>query len=473
VQCTQRSIQQRLALCQRQQAIAPVFPVPLTYYCSSNDLTAIDPGVQQAGNAFRQHCIRPVQFVTMLHMLATLLKPLTTEQFLREYWPDRCYASHGPLQRLPDILQCEVLSSFEKLARSYRGRVLFTRGRNSPYMIPAGQTSAELLFRMGLTVYLDDIASCMPDAGAFLATLEQDFGIQPGTARIGAFASPVTDGVAPHFDVEDVISIQLQGRKRFYVAPVQEVRYPTGMQYSPGDDPIDEQYPQITGAFPECQDANFECIDMQPGSVLFMPRGTWHRTEAEAASLAVSIILKPPAAADTLLEQIRCLLLQQPRWRKPLYGAWGTGTRREQALTDATALISELPAILKSLDHSALQTALASEAQRMAAVHADSRLRRRPNARVETSTSTTQPGLTEVRVLVHSDESGEQVTVRMQVHPQAAAIFSWLGESHCAFTLREVQQQFNLFPLDQHIAIAQACIKAKLLRLLWFPALSA
>lgn len=404
----------------------------------------------------------------MRSMLDALLKPLTPDRFFSDYWPDRIYASHGRIQRLPEILQSNVLRSFESLARNYRGRVLFTRGRNSPYMVPAGQASPEMLFRMGLTVYLDNIAPVLPDAAGFLATLEEEFGIAHGTARIGAFASPTADGVAPHYDVEDVISIQLQGSKRFYVAPVNEVRYPTGMQYSPGDAPCDDLYPQLSGRFPDWRDVPFDYVEMKPGSVLFMPRGTWHKTEAEDASLAVSIILKPATAADTLLEQLRWLLLQQPQWRKPLYGAWGAGPRRQQALVEAGALLEQLPALLQHLDPAALQTALAREGQRLRDIHAASRLRRLPNARVEISGDDRSPA-SEVRVLVHDDETGEQVTVRMQVHPQAADIFRWLGEQQTAFTLHEQQQQFPAFPPDQHAAIAQACVKARLLRLLWFP----
>jgi hypothetical protein len=57
----------------------------------------------------------------------------------------------------------------------------------------------------------------------------------------------------------------------------------------------------------------------------------------------------------------------------------------------------------------------------------------------------------------------------MQVHPQATDIFRWLGEQQSTFTLHEQQQRFPAFPPDQHVAIARTCVKARLLRLLWFP----
>jgi hypothetical protein len=73
--------------------------------------------------------------VTFAAMLEALLKPLKPDRFFAEYWPDRTYASHGKLARLPSLFQSEVLRDFSALARNYRGRLLITRGRNSPYMV--------------------------------------------------------------------------------------------------------------------------------------------------------------------------------------------------------------------------------------------------------------------------------------------------------------------------------------------------
>ena len=47
------------------------------------------------------------------------------------------------------------------------------------------------------------------------------------------------------------------------------------------------------------------CSPMAPGSVLFLPRGTWHYTQAGEPSLSISIVLDPPAALRCLLDQLR------------------------------------------------------------------------------------------------------------------------------------------------------------------------
>jgi len=165
-------------------------------------------------------------------------------------------------------------------------------------MVPAENGCPKTLFDMGLTDYLDNIQPCLPTSPLVLQALERNLGIPPGTARIGAFASPPGDGAACHYYTEDMISIQLTGSKAFHVAPVEQVRYPIGMQYSPGAAPYSDLYPQVAGHFPDWDNAKFECVEMRPGSVLFMPRGTWHRTEADEPSLSITIAMRPPSARN-------------------------------------------------------------------------------------------------------------------------------------------------------------------------------
>src|SRR3546814_1181467 len=82
--------------------------------------------------------------------------------------------------------------------------------------------------------------------------------------------------------------------------------------------------------------------EMQPGSVLFLPRGTWHRTEALEPSLSLSIVVRPPVLADALLDWLQPWLLGDARWRLPLYGvagAAGLPTRSEEHTSELQSLM--------------------------------------------------------------------------------------------------------------------------------------
>jgi len=406
-------------------------------------------------------------------VLESFIAPLTAEQFFAGYWPERVYASHGDLDRLPGMFRSPVLRDLETLSGHYHGRVLFTRGRHSPFMVPAENGCPKTLFNMGLTVYLDNIQPCLPKSPLVLQALERNLGISPGTARIGAFASPPGDGAACHYDTEDVISIQLTGSKAFHVAPVEEVRYPVGMQYSPGSAPYTDLYPQVAGRFPEWKDAKFECVEMRPGSVLFMPRGTWHRTEADEPSLSITIALRPPSAAELILENLRWLLLQDAAWRKPLYGACGETAQKEPAMDVAGQLLERLPGQLRSLSTRSLELALMPEDKRLEHIDADSRFVSLPNASLQAGDVTLGKGgeQIQVRILVKDDEAGDRVTVSMDLHPQAVAVFEWLGSRKMPFSVDDLQQQFPQFPDDQHLAMLHTAASAELIRMLWYPLL--
>jgi hypothetical protein len=406
-------------------------------------------------------------------VLESFIAPLTAEQFFSDYWPEQVYASHGELDRLPGMFRSPVLRDIETLSGHYHGRVLFTRGRHSSFMVPAENGCPKTLFDMGLTVYLDNIAPCLPKSPLVLQALERNLGIPPGTARIGAFASPPGDGAACHYDTEDVISIQLTGSKAFHVAPVDEVQYPIGMQYSPGSAPYSDLYPQVAGRFPDWKDAKFECIEMRPGSVLFMPRGTWHRTEADEPSLSVTIAMRPSSAAEVVLENVRWLLLQDASWRKPMYGAYGETAQKKAAMEAAGQLLEKLPEQVRSLSTRSLSLAMMPEDQRLEHIDVDSRFVSLPNAGVQLddAANTDGDGLLQMSILIKDDEAGDRVATRMDLHPQAIEVFQWLGSRTAPFGVADLQQQFSQFPADQLLDMLHAAASAELVRMLWFPPL--
>lgn len=86
--------------------------------------------------------------------------------------------------------------------------------------------------------------------------------------------------------------------------------YPLGRQFGPVMLPDEELYPQAGAGFPAPAQAAFERVDMALGSVLFLPRGTWHRSEALEDSFSLSIGTRALAALDCVLAQLRSLLLQ-------------------------------------------------------------------------------------------------------------------------------------------------------------------
>lgn len=402
-------------------------------------------------------------------LLASLVAPHSTGEFFSRYWPDHYFAVHGDMKRLPQFLQAPELSSFKALASKYNGRVAFGSGAAGPRTVGAQNVDASLLFNMGLSVNLANIASCVTGAETFLRQLEQELGINEGSARISAFASPKDDGLAVHFDAEDVFSVQLHGAKRFHVAPVRELSNPYGMQWAPGCKPADDLYPQVRQGFPKWENATAETVNMQPGSVLFVPRGTWHYTEASQHSFSVSIALRPPTALECILEQLRLVLLQDPQWRKPLYGAWGSGAARQTALEQAQKLLSDLPAITQTLSAQDVTQHTLSPAKRFSLLNSKSRFQKIPTARILLDEIPRQPVM--MSVILSDEDTGERTMVRMELPGKLLALIKWLTERETPFSVEELATAFPEIASAEQQRMLEILTRGGFLKLLWFPPL--
>jgi hypothetical protein len=79
------------------------------------------------------------------------------------------------------------------------------------------------------------------------------------------------------------------------------------------------QYPEGLPAWTELPEQATEAL-LVPGSVLWLPRGTYHETrgEGDVASAALVVQLELPSDAEVLLSYLRRYLVQDERWRVPV-----------------------------------------------------------------------------------------------------------------------------------------------------------
>ena len=271
-----------------------------------------------------------------------------------------------------------------------------------------------------------------------------------------------------------MISIQLRGTKKFDVAPVAGLSNPWGFQFIPGSRPIDDLYPQAGEGFPDWANAEFQTVEMTPGTVLYMPRGTWHRTEAQGDSIAVSIGMEVPSAAECVLEQLRLLLLQDPTWRKPLYGAWGEGSMRADAIDKGAALIAALPDLAASLNPEYLATPKLSEQQRIAQVSVRSRVQHTPNSWLiltDPPADSTEENSLLAQVEIN-DRSHKRIATEIEMPARCEPMLRWIDEQRGAFQVSEMVAKFSDLTQDQHVQLIQSLATGGLLKVLWFSKLN-
>ena len=406
-------------------------------------------------------------------ILQALLGAEALDEFFSDYWPDRIFVAHGDSKRLPEALLDKELNQFDALSRRYKGVVSFFGDARSGHMVPVEGIEAAAPYRCGLSVYLTDVSPYFPEVERLVRKLEFELGINEGCARAGVFASPSNGGISCHYDSVDVFSIQLRGTKKFDLAPVTELRHPWGFQYITGNKPIDDLYPQATEGFPDWENAEFQTVEMRPGTVLYMPHGTWHRTEAAGDSISVSIGMEPPSAAECVLEQLRLLLLQDPAWRKPLYGAWGIGAMRDAATERAAELMAGLPGIVSTLDPEFVAIPKMPEKRRISLINAHSRVQRTPNTTLILGDPS--PDTTEEDSLLASietnDRSTKQITSEIEMPARCAPVLRWIDEQRSSFQVSEPAAKFPELTEDQHLQLIQTLAGAGLLKVYWFPKL--
>lgn len=406
-------------------------------------------------------------------VLRALLGDDGERAFRDGHWPERAWTQHRPIDALPAVLRAEELASLDAIAARFRGPVAFGRGAQNTRTF---QSDAHPLhvFELGFTVYLYDVAGCIPGLPGWLAALERELGIEPRSARVGAFASPQGDGLPNHFDADDVISIQLSGVKTFEIEPVETLRYPVGQQYGPGMVPDADLYAQASVGFPVPPRSGVETIRMEPGSVLFLPRGTWHTTRAETDSFSISIGMRPRPAVDLVLEQLRAVLLQDSRWRRPAYGLHGDAQARAGALAELDTLLGLLPAQLAELSAPTLFP-LTADARLSTPSNVIDLTRVRRFQRIPTSTLKTETvSPTRVRLSTTAWDASwiERPTLRTEVPASLAPVLEWLTHHPAAFASDTLAGRFGQVRAVDIAQLLDLLERAGYLHELTFPVLS-
>ena len=146
------------------------------------------------------------------------------------------------------------------------------------------------------------------------------------------YASPAGKGTASHFDQNVNVVVQLEGTKTWWLAPNAHVERPmTRHTMGLAVDAELQSYARLP--MPAQMPEDRVEIVLQPGSILFVPRGMWHATRAETDALSLNFTFSPPTWIDLLTAALRGRLALSSEWRQ-------TATVEGAAAFDA--LLSEL-----------------------------------------------------------------------------------------------------------------------------------
>ena len=281
--------------------------------------------------------------------LASLVHPMDARRFLDEHWPDRPYCTHGPLDRLGSLARAPQLRSFAAMLkaerRSIRAWMRDSEGRHRTAVVTANQ--AEHFYATGaVTISIDSVA--VPAVRRMGERLRRELGPSVRAVSCNAYVSPGGRGTtALHFDDHEVFAIQLRGRKRWSFAPNLHVPSPL-VDYAVGME-VKPELRALCRRLPETLPEDAATAVLEPGSVLFLPRGYWHLTDTLEPSVHLTLAVAGTSWADLVVGRIRERLVRDEEWRRTATGLTGSRAARTRARRHLTSLLTPLSRELETL----------------------------------------------------------------------------------------------------------------------------
>jgi 50S ribosomal protein L16 3-hydroxylase len=226
-------------------------------------------------------------------------------------------ASMVQTQLDPEIAQISFLQSLDALIQEWPFEVSAhlpdLRDEVSSETISTAQ--AHFYFDQGMGLLFNDAHRPSPVLSEYLQIIRRELGLSALTyGRCLIYATPDGKGTAPHFDQNINFVLQIHGTKIWTMAPNTDVENPLTrhtMGLEPDPEMMSYLEKPLSTTMPQAQK-----FELKPGSLLYVPRGYWHSTEAEGDALALNFTFTAPAWLDLLTAALRGRLAQSPEWRE-------------------------------------------------------------------------------------------------------------------------------------------------------------
>jgi 50S ribosomal protein L16 3-hydroxylase len=254
--------------------------------------------------------------------LDLLLQPVGRDAFRREHWPDRPLVLHGRAERFAANRLLETMVAVEDVF-SVRKRHVQTQfgeeGHEFEFSRLVDGASARSAWAQGAALRLTPFEEYSPAAAELKRDIADAFAIPATAIRVNAFYMRDGGGLPRHFDGREVFNVQLAGKRSWTIERNEAVDYP--------DVPMLPGCPQrgddlLATIWKEPPPSTFgtaaESFDMEPGSVVFLPRGTWHRTTSRGYSVSLSIGCQTPTRYNLLLRALGAEARRDPALRAPV-----------------------------------------------------------------------------------------------------------------------------------------------------------
>ena len=255
---------------------------------------------------------------TMRKSLEAIIKPMSRTEFLDNYLNNTPVVTHGLLEAFSELTELPFLKSLDSLLGTWPTQVTaylpgIADEGNSKKVTTA---QARELFHAGHGLCFDDANNFSPLLTQWPEAIRAELGLSALTySRSLIYAIKKGRGTAAHFDQNINFVIQISGTKKWWIAPNIHVDNPLS-RHTIGIDIDPELASYVNCTMPESFPDKATEYTLEPGSVLFVPRGSWHKTEATSDAVSLNFTFTAPSWIDILTTAMRGRLAQSSNWRE-------------------------------------------------------------------------------------------------------------------------------------------------------------
>jgi ribosomal protein L16 Arg81 hydroxylase len=258
----------------------------------------------------------PEAVVTDMLDMRRLLSPVGAERFFAEHWQTRMALLPLAADDLDFIRNTVGPLDPARLAGAARegAQAWLANEFVAHSVFPIDPSNAVQFQAIGATLYFVNVP--LP---ALTDSLADFLGAPRRKVIASLFFTPAGGGAVPHFDKNENFTIQLTGAKRWQVGETPMVPA-TPDSYTLGSSAVT---PALAPLLAAAQRPPERTVDLAPGTLLYVPRGTVHHTGAGEPSWSLNLTYTPSSWLELLQVGLQAQLSASPRWRSIVTGAGG------------------------------------------------------------------------------------------------------------------------------------------------------
>ena len=286
--------------------------------------------------------------------LATLLSPLSVEDFLTKYWARRPLHVKGAADKYTGFFDRarfdRAIKTLDSTGATVRMRATFDAAQKVPGRVPQLPLTAAAVpqaYDAGATICVTSLHMHDDELARFVNGICAELGY-PGMAACNSYLSPHGCGFGMHFDARIACTLQLEGSKWWTFSHDTAVPWPpSNAAFDNGRARYDKKEHESDWSEARVfSEAEYSTVLLEPGDFLALPAGTWHGARAEGHSLALNLAFEPIDASTVIATLLRNEFESEPEWRSVLPSGQG-----QQDVADAymRARIDEAIRFLQSI----------------------------------------------------------------------------------------------------------------------------